>query len=271
MNSAKTHQIIDFKNIHVNYGMTTVLENINLTVNEGENWVILGANGSGKSTLMKLFSHDIYPNTQYQFKKEIFGKDRWDIFELKKNLGIITNDLQNKFLNYGPKTSGMEIVLSGLYSSLGIFQHHNFTDEQISKAGEVLKYLDIEKLSNKKLCEMSTGEQRRCIIGRSLIHSPRAFILDEPTTGLDIKAQKSFLNLLQKLSQNTSVILITHNIDEIFPQITHAALMYNKTIYKQGKKEDILTSQNLSEIFETEINLKQSDGKYYIAHTKESV
>ena len=118
---------------------------------------------------------------------------------------------------------------------------------------------------------MSTGEQRRCIIGRSLIHSPRAFILDEPTTGLDIKAQKSFLNLLQKLSQNTSVILITHNIDEIFPQITHAALMYNKTIYKQGKKEDILTSQNLSEIFETEINLKQSDGKYYIAHTKESV
>lgn len=108
-------------------------------------------------------------------------------------------------------------------------------------------------------------------IGRSLIHSPRAFILDEPTTGLDIKAQKSFLNLLQKLSQNTAVILITHNIDEIFPQITHAALMYNKTIYKQGKKEDILTSQNLSEIFETEINLKQSDGKYYIAHTKESV
>ena len=77
--------IIDFENVYVNYGMTTVLKNINLKVHANENWVILGANGSGKSTLMKLFSNDLYPNTAYPFKKELFSKDRWDIFELKKN------------------------------------------------------------------------------------------------------------------------------------------------------------------------------------------
>lgn len=256
--------IINFENIYVNYGMTTVLENINLKINNGENWVILGANGSGKSTLMKLFSHDLYPNTIYPFKKELFGKDRWDIFELKKYLGVITNDLQNQFLNYGKNTTAFDVILSGFYSSLGIFRHHEFSGKQFEEASNILKFLDIEHLKNKKISEMSTGEQRRCIIGRSLIHNPKAFILDEPTTGLDIKAQNNFLKLLQKLSKNVPVILITHSIEEIFPDVTHVALIYNKTIYKQGRKNDILTSENLSEIFEADIELQKAKDRYFI-------
>lgn len=256
--------IINFENIYVNYGMTTVLENINLKINNGENWVILGANGSGKSTLMKLFSHDLYPNTKYPFKKELFGKDRWDIFELKKNLGVITNDLQNQFLNYGKNTTALDVILSGFYSSLGIFRHHEFTEKQIDAAFDILNFLEIEHLKNKKISEMSTGEQRRCIIGRSLIHNPKAFILDEPTTGLDIKAQNNFLKLLQKLSKNVPVILITHSIEEIFPDVTHVALIYNKTIYKQGEKSDILTSENLSKVFEADIELKKANDRYFV-------
>ncbi len=265
MKQQKHHEnIIDFKNVYVSYEISPVLENINLRINTNENWVILGANGSGKSTLIKLFSNDLYPNTKYPFNKNIFGKERWDIFELKKNLGIITNDLHNKFETQGSFLTANEVVLSGYFSAIGIFKHHNITKKQEKKALEVLEFLEIIDIKDKKVNQMSTGQLRRCIIGRAMIHSPKAFILDEPTVGLDLKAQNSFMKILQKLSRKASIILITHDIEEIFPEITHAALMYNKTIFKQGEKENILTSENLSEIFGIKINLQKENDRYYV-------
>lgn len=110
---------------------------------------------------------------------------------------------------------------------------------------------------------MSTGQLRRCIIGRALIHKPKAFILDEPTVGLDIKTQISFIKLMQKLSKESNIILITHHIEEVFEEITNIALMYNKTIYKQGLKEDILNSKNLSKIFDSKLSLSQKNKRYF--------
>ncbi len=257
-------KIIDFKDIYVSYDVKPVLKKINLEINTGEHWVILGSNGSGKSTLMKLFSNDLYPNTKYPFKKEIFGKSRHSIFELKKNLGIITNDLHNYFETHGNFLSTYEVVLSGYYSSIGVFKHQDFTKEQHQKALEVLEFLEILDIKDKKVHEMSTGQLRKSIIGRALIHDPKAFILDEPTVGLDIKAQNNFLKLLRKLSKRSSIILVTHHIEEIFEEISHVALMYNKTIYKQGLKGDILTSSNLSEIFDIDIKLENFNNRYYI-------
>lgn len=256
--------IINFKNIHASYETSPmpVLENINLKINTNENWAVLGANGSGKSTLIKLFSNDLFPNTQFPFEKKLFGRERWDIFELKKNLGIITSNLHNLIESRGAFLTAYEVVLSGFFSSIGVFE--DFTKEQHEKALEVLEFLEILEIKDKKVNQMSTGELRRCVIGRALIHNPKAFILDEPTVGLDIKAQSNFLELLRKLSKKASIILVTHHIEEIFPEITHVALMYNKTIFKQGKKGEILTSENLSEIFEINIDLQQENNRYYI-------
>jgi iron complex transport system ATP-binding protein len=259
-----TQNIIDFENVYAGYEVTPVLENINLKINTGEHWVILGANGSGKSTLIKLFSNDLYPNTKYEFKKKIFGQDRWDIFELKKNLGIITNDLHNYFAIQGAFLSAYEVVLSGYFSSIGVFKHQDFTKEQHKKALEVLEFLEILDIKEKKVHQMSTGQLRRCIIGRALIHEPKAFVLDEPTVGLDIKAQNSFIKFLQKLSTKASIILVTHHIEEIFEEISHVALVHNKTIFKQGLKDKVLTSQNLSNIFEINIDLQKENSRYYI-------
>jgi len=264
LEKTNSNNIFDFENIYVSYNVKPVLENINLTIKEGQHWAILGSNGSGKSTLIKLISNDLYPNTKYSFKKKIFGKDRWSIFELKKNLGIITNDLHNYFEVHGNFLSAYEVILSGYFSSIGVFKHQDFTKEQHKKALEVLEFLEILEIKDKKVHQMSTGQLRRCIIGRALIHKPKAFILDEPTVGLDIKAQNSFIKLIQKLSSKTSIIIVTHHIEEVFPEISHIALMYKKTIYKQGKKEDILNSQNLSEVFEIDIDLQKEKDRYYI-------
>lgn len=257
-------KIIDFNNIYVSYEVNPVLENINLEIKEGEHWAILGSNGSGKSTLIKLLSNDLYPNTKYKFKKLIFGKERWSIFDLKKNLGIITNDLHNYFEKHGNFLSAYEVILSGFYSTIGVFKHQDFTEIQHQKALEVLEFLEIPHIKDKKVHQMSTGQLRRCIIGRALIHEPKAFILDEPTVGLDIKAQNSFLQIVRKLSAKASIILVTHHIEEIFPEISHIAMLYNKTIFKQGEKKQILNSENLSKIFESKIFLEEENQRYYI-------
>lgn len=256
--------ILDFEKIYANYELKPVLEDINLKIEEGQHWAILGSNGSGKSTLIKLICNDIYPNTKYPFKKELFEKKRWSTIELKKKLGIITNDLHNYFSTHGHYLSANEVVLSGYYSSIGIFKHQDFTEEQYKKASEVLEFLEIEHIKDKKVSAMSTGQLRRCIIGRALIHDPKAFILDEPTVGLDIKSQYSFIKLIQKLSKKTTIILVTHHIEEIFKEISHISLIYNKTIYKKGLKEDILTSENLSHIFDFDIKLGKKSDRYFI-------
>jgi len=257
--------IIDFENIHINYEVgQPVLENINLKINTDEHWAILGANGSGKSTLIKLISNDLHPNTGYPFRKKLFGEDRWSLFEIRKRLGIITNDLHNHFGIHGKFETAYEVVLSGYYSSIGIYKYHDFTKEQHEKVLEVLEFLEILEIKDKKVHQMSTGQLRRCIIGRALIHDPKALILDEPTVGLDIKAQDSFIKFIQKLSRKTTIILVTHHIEEIFHEITHVALMHNKTIFKQGKKNEILNSKNLSKIFDINIDLQKENNRYYI-------
>ena len=256
--------IIDFENIDVGYDEKIVLKDVNLKIKEGEHWAILGANGSGKSTLMKLIQSEIHPRHTKEFKKEIFGKNRYSIFELRCELGIITNDLHNYFAKEAGYLTGFEVVLSGHYGSIGIFTHQDFTKEQILKAKEVMQFLEIEDLKDKKVAAMSTGQLRKCIVGRALIHNPKAFVLDEPTVGLDIKAQINFIKMLKKLAFRSSIILVTHHLEEVFEEIENVALVYNQTIYKSGKKEDILTSENLSEIFETKLTLKEKNKRYFI-------
>ena len=256
--------IIEFENIDVGYDEKVVLKNINLKIKSGEHFAILGANGSGKSTLMKLIQSQIHPRQTKEFKKEIFGKSRYSIFELKKELGIITNDLHNYFEKEAGYLTGFEVVLSGFYSSIGVFTHQDFTKKQIQKALEVIDFLEIIDLKNKKVSSMSTGQLRKCIVARALIHDPKAFVLDEPTVGLDIKAQINFIKLLQKISLKSTIILVTHHLEEIFPEIKNIALIYNNTIFKIGKKEDILNSENLSTIFDIKIEVKQKNKRYYI-------
>ncbi|WP_066408007.1 ABC transporter ATP-binding protein [Aliarcobacter skirrowii] len=256
--------IIDFENIDVGYDENIVLKNINLKIKSGEHFAILGANGSGKSTLMKLIQSQIHPRHTKKFKKEIFEKSIYSIFDLKKELGVITNDLHNYFEKEAGYLTGFEVVLSGFYSSIGVFTHQDFTKEQIKKALEVMNFLEIIDLKDKKVSSMSTGQLRKCIVARALIHNPKAFVLDEPTVGLDIKAQINFIKMLEKLSSNATIILVTHHLEEIFPQIKNVALIYNQTIYKCGKKDEILTSENLSTIFDTNLVVKSKSQRYFI-------
>lgn len=256
--------IIDFENINVGYDEKIVLKDINIKIKSNQHFAILGANGSGKSTLMKLIESQIHPRRVQGLKKKILGKSVYSIFDLKKQIGIITNDLHNYFEKNAPYLKGYEVVISGFFGSIGIYEHQDFTKTQHKKANEVIEYLGINDLKDKRVDAMSTGQLRKCIVARALIHDPKAFILDEPTVGLDIKAQKSFIDMLRELSKKSTIILVTHHLEEIFKEITHVALIANNTIYKQGLKKDILTNENLSYTFDMDIKLGMKNDRYFI-------
>ena len=255
--------IIDFENIHLSYDEKLILKQLDLKIAKGENWAILGKNGSGKSTLIKLISSELHPRKQYKYKKEILGKQRYTLSELKQHLVIITNDLHNYFEKEGNFLTTYEVVLSGYYSSIGVFKHQDFTNEQHKRALEVIDFLELNDLKEKKVHQLSTGQLRKAIIGRALIHKPIAFILDEPTVGLDIKAQVNFILTRNYLSSDASIILVTHHIEEIFEEISHIALMYENKVYIQGKKQNVLTSENLSKIFEVDLSISEKNGRYF--------
>lgn len=257
-------EIIDFKNLNVYYETKQVLKELTLKITQGQHWAILGSNGCGKSTLMKLIQSDIHPVFDKNSTKKIFGKSRYVLADLKKMIGIISNDLHYFFALNTPTLKAYDVVLSGFYSSFGVYEHQEFTQEQHKKVDETFLFLNIEHLKDKEVQTMSTGELRKCIIARALIHDPQALILDEPTVGLDIKAQINFLQMLENLSKTKTIILVTHHIEEIFPSITHIALMKDGEIYKQGLKEELLNSENLSTIFDTPLQIKTNKSHYTI-------
>lgn len=257
--------IIDFKHVNVAYEELNVLHDINLSIKEGEHTVILGANGSGKSTLVKLFSNDLYPRFSKETTKEVFGKKCWDIWELKKHLGIITNDLHYEFTQRSGNMRGFDVIISGFYSSFLLYEHQDFTPVHVKKVQEILAFLKIEHLSEKTLAHMSTGEIRKCIIARALVHDPEAMILDEPTVGLDIKAQINFVEMMREISKQRTIILITHHLEEIFDEISKVILIKDGTIYKQGKKEELLNDENLSFVFDLPLHVECFKGRYSIA------
>ncbi len=258
-------KIVNFKNVNVAYEGENVLHNINLSIEQGEHTAIIGANGSGKSTLIKLFSNDLYPRFSQEMVKEVFEKKVWDIWELKRHLGIITNDLHYAFTERAPFLNGFEVTLSGFYSSFHIYEHQEFSPLHVNKVNEVLSFLEIEHLRHKRICEMSTGEIRKCIIARALVHEPKAMILDEPTVGLDIKAQINFVSMMQKLSTQTTIILITHHLEEVFEEIQTVVMIKNGEIYQQGKKEALLNDTHLSYLFDTPLHVSCDKGCYSIA------
>ena len=253
-------KIIEIHNAIVYRGQTCVFDNFSLDLIEGENTVILGPNGAGKSTLLKLLSRDVYPVHQEDSYVRLYDKERWDVWELRSRFGIVSHDLQHQYVG---NARGFNIILSGFYSSVDIAWHHTFTDDDRARAQNVLDTLGISALQNKTYATMSTGEQRRFLLGRALINDPETLILDEPTSGLDLRACFQYIATIRQLMQaGKTLALVTHHIHEIPPEVSRVVLLKQGKIFADGEKESILTNANLSALFDTPIELVQTNGFY---------
>jgi iron complex transport system ATP-binding protein len=255
--------LIEFSNVTVIRGRTRALDRLSLSIGLGEHVAIVGPNGCGKSTLIKTIGRECHPLvTEGPSTVRILGKERWNIFELRPQLGLVSPDWVN--LCTRPIT-GREAVLSGFFSSTEIWPHNHVTREMWKKAGEVMELLEVERLADQEMTEMSTGETRRIVIGRALVHNPRTLILDEPTASLDLRAVAELRDIMRKIAAaGTGIVLVTHNLPDIIPEIDRVILMKSGKIFRDGPKREMLSSAALSELFEMPLDVVEKDGCFHL-------
>ncbi|MEY4589913.1 MAG: hypothetical protein RL497_1989 [Pseudomonadota bacterium] len=241
-------------------GARQVFNRLNLTLNYGEHTAILGPNGAGKSTLIKLLTREIYPRVAEDSHVKINGSERVIIWELRKIIGLVSQDLQT---GYDGHIKAFDVVLSGLFGSVGVHMHEHPSPEQRQLAAQALHQVGLGDCADNYYVQLSTGQQRRLLLARALIHKPRVLILDEPTNGLDLQGAFELIRLLRTLSnQGVSLLLVTHHLTEIIPEITRLILLKQGQVVGDGKKAELLTDANLSQLYNTPLALKLDEGFY---------
>ena len=251
-------KVIDIKHATVFRGTTQVFTDLSLELLLGCQTAIIGPNGSGKSTLLKLLSGELHSVCRNGSYIRLLGRDRWNVWELRAQLGIVSHELQHQYVN---EVRGVEVILSGYYASIGTYSHQHFSSEQHERAGRLMNELGIAALKDRMYSEMSTGEQRRFLLGRALVHDPHTLVLDEPTSGLDLHACAHYLELVRALMRRgKTIILATHHLHEIPPEISRVVLLKNGRVFADGDKKDILTSKRLTTLFAIPVELVEADG-----------
>src|SRR5215472_460990 len=255
--------LIDFHNITVQRGESIVLDGLTLSIAQGEHVAILGPNGSGKSTLIKLVSRELYPRIKQEpWSLRILGRDRWHLFELRNQLGLGSSDWMQMCTR---DFSGYEIALSGFFGSVGVSPYHEVTPEMERKTREVMDLLEISHLADRNTNQMSSGEARRILIARALVHGPQALVLDEPTTSLDLHATHELRTILSKLARSgISILMATHHLPDIIPEIGRVILIKDGRIYRDGPKETVLESATLTALFGIPVEVLERSACYHV-------
>lgn len=245
-----------------------MLDGVTLEIPVGEHTAFVGPNGAGKSILVSLLTHyeralarpDGVPPVR------VFGQAQWNVFDLRSQLGIVSADLHNRFVsgNSEGRITGTAAVLSAFLVSHGILRYGAVTDGMRQRAAGALETVGASHLAARTLDQMSSGEARRIMLARAMVTSPRALVLDEPTTGLDLVARHAFMERVRQVArQGTTLILITHHIEEIVPEIERVVLLRGGRVVADGPKRDVLTARRLSELFELPVVLEEAGGYLY--------
>jgi iron complex transport system ATP-binding protein len=258
--------LIDFDRVTVARGDRVVLRDFRLQVRRGEHVALLGPNGSGKSTLIKAITRELYPvDAGPKMRFQVLGMEDWDVNDLRHHFGIVALDLLQSLSHEITvrQVTAREMVIGGFFNSVGLWPHHRVKPAHERRAREILRFLEIPHLANRSLAQMSSGEQRRAIIGRALAHDPEALILDEPTNSLDPGAVRDLLAVLRKLARaGKSLLLVTHHISDLIPEIERVILFKDGRIVADGPKRRVLTSPALSKLFGAKLRVLRRDGNY---------
>lgn len=254
--------LIEIRNATIWRGTNCVFRNLDLTIPQHEQVAIVGPNGSGKTTLLKVVNREIYPEVSDHSSVRILGRETWNVWQLREHIGIVSHDLQTR---YRATTRGLHVVVSGFLSSIGVhgIRAKEIRPTQLERAREVMAELGVASLADTPLNRMSTGQQRRCLLARALVHDPQTLILDEPTAGLDLVASFDYLSRIRQLVRNgKNIVLVTHAIHEIPPAIGRVILLREGQIIADGSRETVLTDENLRAAFGIPLRVAKIDDYY---------
>lgn len=254
--------LLDFQHLTVLQGGKNGLHDLSLRVALGEHIALIGPNGSGKSTLIKTITRDLYPRLNDATVCRLFGEDVWDVAQLKSRFGIVSNDLQQWCAR---EITATETILSGFFSSIGLWPSFRVTDDMRAKAAAILERLEVSHLADRPMTELSTGEARRLLIGRALVHDPVALLLDEPTNSLDFRAAHEFREIVSKLARGgMTILMVTHLIADVLPEISRVVLLKDGQVFKDGPKHEVLTAPVLSALFDMPIRVDVEGERYSV-------
>ena len=261
--------LLQLSNATVVLGGAPVLDRLTLAIATGEHTAILGPNGAGKSTFIKLLTLQQYPlATEHGTPPiRVFGRDRWDVFTLRSQLGIVSADLHDRFVhgNSNGTITGLDAVVSGFFASQGVFAHQRVTAPMRDDARTALARVGAAHLATATLDTMSTGEARRVLIARALVHRPLALVLDEPTRGLDLVARHDFMDRVRAVAaEGTTILLVTHHVDEIIPEIERVILLHRGRVAADGPKRTVLTAGPLGRAFDAPLVVHEAAGYYHV-------
>jgi iron complex transport system ATP-binding protein len=257
--------LIEFHNATIWRGNTCVFERLNLRIGQQERVAVLGPNGCGKTTLLKTINRELYPVARKDSWVRILGRERWNVWELRRKIGVVSHDLHSR---YTATTTALEVVVSGFQASIGVhgLLAGRVSAGQLARARQALDELGLAELHATQLCSMSTGQQRRCLLARALVHRPATLVLDEPTSGLDLAAGFDYLRRIRSLANaGQNIVIVTHHLNEIPLEVDRIVLLKAGSVFADGSKTEMLTSERLSELYETQVKVTRQDG-YYLAY-----
>ncbi len=261
-NTMNSPPLLDIENATIFRGTTRVFDGLTLRVEQHQQVAVIGPNGAGKTTLLKLLNREIYPVAQTNSRVQVLGRSDWNVWALREHLGVVSDDLH---MRYRRTTTGLNVVVSGFFSSIGTHGQlaRKVTGSKRSRALETMRELGIGDLADVSLERMSTGQQRRCLLARALVHEPSTLILDEPTSGLDLAASFEYLERIRHLiERGHSIVLVTHHLNEIPLEIDRVILLNTGKIVADGPKHEVLTEENLEATYGVPLRVAVVDGHY---------
>ncbi|MGA8851188.1 MAG: ABC transporter ATP-binding protein [Aeromicrobium sp.] len=251
---------LELSKVSIVRGDKILLNQISWKVNEGERWIVLGPNGAGKSTLMQIAGAAIHPT---QGKVKILGQrlGRVDVFDLRTRIGHVSTSIAEQI---PPSESAADVIVSAAYAVTGRWQEQYDADD-VERRDQIMAELGIRHLANRTFGTLSEGENKRVLIGRSLMTDPEMLLLDEPSAGLDLGAREDLLASLELLSSDPDspvLVMVTHHVEEIPVGFTHVLLLRDGHVVAQGPLATTLTGANLARTFGTKLNLTCNGGRY---------
>ena len=236
-----------------------VLHGVDWQVRKGQNWAVVGPNGAGKTSLLRMLNGYLWPSSgKVRLLGESFG--RVDLRELRKKIGFVSPFVTD-WIQDDQKV--LKVVQSGKFASIGLWGAPTDADERL--ATRLLRRTGCERYAGTSFGKLSQGERQRVVIARALMAKPRILALDEPCSGLDIPARERFLSVLSDLTlrRSPTMIFVTHRIEEIPRGFTHAMLMNNGRVLKEGEIADVLDGAGLTKCFGVKIKVNKWGGRYY--------
>lgn len=249
------------RDVSVARGESIVLHELSLRIANGEHVAILGPNGCGKSTLIKTITCQCYPIVTPTTELRLLGRERWDVSQLRAHLGVVAAELPGERT---PATSGLDAVVAGFFSASTLWPNLHVTEGMRERAHEALELMQAAHLERRRVGEMSAGEQRRIMIARALVHQPQMLLLDEPSNALDLAAQRELRGALRRVAQQgTGILMVTHHLADILPEIDRVIMMRGGRIFADGAKRELLAEEKLRALFGVEVTLVEHEGCWH--------